>query len=110
MIFGIVGNTEKPIVRGVSGNLIEYFQKKSLKFCVDAALGRWLNGGVSRPIVDPSSICKDGKLAPQCDMIIALGGDGTMLAAARMVGAQGTPILGINLGKLGFLAEVSVDE
>ena len=43
-------------------------------------------------------------------MVISLGGDGTMLAAARIVGKHGTPILGVNLGKLGFLAEVSVDE
>jgi NAD+ kinase len=44
------------------------------------------------------------------DMIISLGGDGTMLSTARLVGDAGIPILGVNLGKLGFLAEVSIDE
>lgn len=43
-------------------------------------------------------------------MIVALGGDGTMLSTARSVGGRELPILGINLGKLGFLAEVSVGD
>ena len=40
------------------------------------------------------------------DMLITLGGDGTMLHAAHLVAARGTPILGIHMGRLGFLAEV----
>lgn len=44
------------------------------------------------------------------DMIISLGGDGTMLAAARQYAEQGIPILGVNLGRLGFLADLSVDK
>jgi NAD+ kinase len=42
------------------------------------------------------------------DALITLGGDGTMLRAAHMVAEQGTPILGIHMGHLGFLAEVTV--
>ena len=40
------------------------------------------------------------------DMLITLGGDGTMLRAAHLRAADGTPILGIHMGRLGFLAEV----
>lgn len=43
------------------------------------------------------------------DMLISLGGDGTMLEAARMVGSSGTPILGVNLGRLGFLTAASAE-
>ena len=44
------------------------------------------------------------------DMAISLGGDGTFLKAARYVGATGIPIVGINIGRLGFLADVSANE
>lgn len=45
-----------------------------------------------------------------CDYVISMGGDGTLLATARLVGATGVPILGINLGSLGFLTQVTIDE
>lgn len=44
------------------------------------------------------------------DYVISLGGDGTMLAVGRALGRQAIPIIGVNLGKLGYLAEYSVDE
>ena len=44
------------------------------------------------------------------EAIIVLGGDGTMLRAARLVGERGVPIVGVNLGSLGFLTEVRMDE
>ena len=44
--------------------------------------------------------------APALDMLVTLGGDGTIVSAVRVVAAFGVPILGVNLGRLGFLAEV----
>lgn len=46
----------------------------------------------------------------EADMVISLGGDGTFLKAASRVGRKGIPILGINTGRLGFLADISPEE
>jgi NAD+ kinase len=50
------------------------------------------------------------KLVDQADLVISLGGDGTLLTAARALVDKKTPLLGINLGRLGFLADVSVGD
>jgi NAD+ kinase len=49
----------------------------------------------------------DEDLATRADMVIAFGGDGTILRAARLAARAGVPILGVNLGGFGFLAELS---
>lgn len=49
-------------------------------------------------------------LAAVSEMMLVLGGDGTMLRASRLVSEKGTPILGINLGTLGFITEVNRNE
>ncbi|GMQ96675.1 MAG: NAD(+) kinase [Gammaproteobacteria bacterium] len=49
-------------------------------------------------------------LARQCDLMIVIGGDGTLLTAARAMAESDVPIVGVNLGRLGFLADVSLDQ
>src|SRR5436190_14781008 len=50
------------------------------------------------------------KLAGDVDLILVLGGDGTMIATARMIGDQEVPVLGVNYGGLGYLAEFRIEE
>ena len=50
------------------------------------------------------------ELGQRSDLIVSLGGDGTMLRAMRLADRQRAPVLGVNLGKLGFLAEIDVPE
>ncbi len=49
-------------------------------------------------------------LPPDTEFIVGMGGDGTMLSIARHYGRLGVPILGVNMGGLGFLTEISLDE
>ena len=51
-----------------------------------------------------------GELGSRSDLLVSLGGDGTMLRAMRLADGHRAPVLGVNLGKLGFLAEVDVPE
>jgi len=55
-------------------------------------------------------IVKDEELAPAVDLILVLGGDGTMIATARMLGDTEVPVLGVNYGGLGYLAEFRIEE
>ena len=50
------------------------------------------------------------KLAQEVDLVLVLGGDGTMIATARMIGDSDVPVLGVNFGGLGYLAEFRIEE
>lgn len=57
----------------------------------------------------PVRLVEEANLARQADLLVAVGGDGTMLHTARMAAPEGVPVLGINRGRLGFLADVGPD-
>lgn len=77
----------------------------------------WLTDRDKEVLLDPplKKIGKDADypsralIAKEADLLIVLGGDGTMLSAARLVEHRSLPILGVNMGGLGFLTETTVD-
>jgi NAD+ kinase len=99
MRFGIIANMERPDAEQVVGRIVRWAEANE----VALTLGEFaLEGTVSGyPAV------LNSELHEHADIIISLGGDGTMLASARAVGTHGTPILGINLGSLGFLTQLT---
>jgi NAD+ kinase len=104
MTFGITGNTTKDKLKQVVPDLLHWFRQKRVDYILDIELLKFLKLNQSEP---------NGKLetiALDCNIILAFGGDGTFLSTARAIGASNVPILGINLGRMGFLAEVTVDE
>ncbi len=76
---------------------------------------RWLQGHGHSALVEEEAGVSGVPSAPGCDiagradLLVVLGGDGTLIHAAGLCGRQEVPILGVNLGKLGFLTEVPRD-
>jgi NAD+ kinase len=57
-----------------------------------------------------ATVVSEAELAERADAVVSLGGDGTMLGALRLVARRPVPVLGVNLGNLGFLVEVEPEE
>lgn len=110
MKFAITGNIEKQELPSVVERLIRRFKSKGISYVLPTSLAVGLKGKVEKKLLNQSKIVSETVLHKECDILISLGGDGTILRMARLVHRYSTPILGINLGKLGFLAEVSLDE
>jgi len=69
--------------------------------------------GIAREVsgLDCGTVAVDeAELLDRAGLLVSLGGDGTMLRAMRLVHPRATPVLGVNVGRLGFLAEVDIDE
>ncbi|MBS1553049.1 MAG: NAD(+)/NADH kinase [Bacteroidetes bacterium] len=102
--FGIFGNTGKEDVKKLLSEIVSYLVSNKIEFLVDENLAEISSGNLHKH----SSSKK--KILEQADYILSLGGDGTFLNTARTVGSNNIPILGINLGRLGFFSEVSPAE
>jgi NAD+ kinase len=97
---GICLKEDQPQAEGAVRQLVEWLGERSITVLGDAQCAGWAG-------LEP---CSREALAQQADLIVALGGDGTLLSVARATGTRSVPILGVNLGRLGFLAEVSAEE
>ena len=96
---GLVAKYQEPKAAQMVRWLIPWLKKRGKKVCVENGLAR--TGAQS---------CSKKQMAAKADLIIALGGDGTLLNIAPLVERPEVPILGVNLGGLGFITEVAVDE
>lgn len=108
MRFALFGNTHETGKSAHAEELLRILSSYDDEVYVDADFNRFLCEKQSFAL-EPSGLISDLTLQG-IDMAISLGGDGTFLKAARCIGATGIPIVGINTGRLGFLADVSADE
>lgn len=97
MIVGIYSNPERDVNLFVTKKLIDLLRREDVDFLVHETLKKHIDG------VDYFSNNK------KTDVVIALGGDGTILSAVNFSAEKNTPVLGINLGQLGFLSECTAD-
>jgi NAD+ kinase len=108
MIIGIMANTTKKSAYQVISDLVNILDKNGF----DYLLSKEISGDkkYSTLKLNKNAFLDDDKLSRQCDMIISIGGDGTMLATAFHAQKYDKPVFGINLGKLGFLVDANIDQ
>lgn len=99
---GIISKPNKPELSGIVPPLVEWLRKHDYKIIGD------LETAPHYPGLDVAP--RDQISSRPLDLVIVLGGDGTLISAARAVARAGIPVLGINLGSLGFLTEVPLEE
>src|SRR5262245_40381780 len=96
---GLVAKYQEPKATQMVRWLIPWLKKRGKRVLVE--------NGVVR---GAAHSCSKKEMAAKADLIISLGGDGTLLNIAPLVERPEVPILGVNLGGLGFITEVAVDE
>lgn len=109
MIYGITGNIRKDAIWSPVAEFATWLEAESLPFLLQGDLA---DGLASRELLDIDTCHshRSDALAADSDILLSFGGDGTMLQSAHEVGTYETPILGVNIGRLGFLAEIEVGQ
>ena len=100
---GLIAKRGDARVGETLGRLIAMLRARGLEVLLDAHS----RGAYSDP--DTTEVARDA-LGGRCDLVIVVAGDGTFLSAARSLVDQDVPLLGVNLGRLGFLADIMPDE
>jgi len=98
---GFVVKPHAPDIEKILKELILYFEKRGIESILEDVAGQKLDkvGGVRRE-----------EIPGHVDLVVVLGGDGTLLSIAHLAAQEDVPVLGVNLGNLGFLTEVPLDE
>ena len=98
---GVFCKPKAPSATDILGRLIPWLRKQNYYVFLDEG---------TAAIINETSSHEKKEIFQQADLLIALGGDGTLLSVARVAHPHNIPILAVNLGSLGFLAEISIDE
>ena len=105
--FAIFGNTHQAKKSACVQELIDKLNEHNATLLIDAAFYQYLTQKL-HIVVNPEELIEDSVF--DADFAISLGGDGTFLEAARRVGDKGIPVFGINMGRLGFLADYQAED
>jgi NAD+ kinase len=99
---GIISKPKKAEVGETVGPLLDWLRARSIEVCLDKETGASLASG--------DKCLTRNEIPSHVDLIIVLGGDGTLLAAARALNRKPVPLLAVNLGGLGFLTVITREE
>ena len=106
MLIGIIANITKESVLDVVSSFTSKLRKEKIDYLLTNSI--FEETGKLKLKIDKDSISEDDELYKKSDIIISIGGDGTMLATAYKAHIFNKPVLGLNLGKLGFLVQTDV--
>jgi len=101
---GLIAKRDDTQVKECLKILINFLAKRALRIVIDAPSAQLLSH------TDLNIVTNTEELGIRCDLIIVIGGDGTLLQAARLLAKHDVRILGINLGRLGFLTDINPTE
>lgn len=104
---GIITKRNRPEVISFTRSLVEWFSPKKVEVFVEQEMKDLFNPPLSASFLH---FIRREEFPSRVEMVIVLGGDGTLLGVAQMVWRHGIPILGVNFGGLGFLTEISLEE
>jgi len=104
---GIIPKRNKPEAITITRDLVEWLQAKGLDVYLEEETGKRIQPSLSGPRLN---LVGKEEFPQHVEIVVVLGGDGTLLSVARAVWKQGIPILGVNLGGLGFLTEIGLEE
>ncbi len=99
---GLIVNYKKEKTRETTYRIINWLNSKKLKVCIE--------GNMGKEIGKEELNCPTEKFLKEVDLVISLGGDGTLLRAARLAAAEDIAVFGVNLGGLGFLTQIGIDD
>ena len=97
---GILTKPKFPEVKGTLRDVVAWLRARNINVIL---------GETSATLLGELDGYQDAQLSNKADVLLVLGGDGTMLNAARLVAERSIPILGVNMGGLGFLTEVRLE-
>jgi NAD+ kinase len=99
----IMGRAGDPGIAPALKALLSHLQTHDLRVLVDSALRSLIDGKIS------AAFAEHAQIGAQADLAIAIGGDGTLLKVAHIFTSRPVPLVGVNLGRLGFLTDISPD-
>jgi len=108
MLIGIIANITKENVSDVVSSFINELKKQKMDYLLTKTLVE--DKDKLKIEIDEDFISDDEDVYQKSDMIISIGGDGTMLSTAYRAQFYDKPVLGLNIGKLGFLAEIDISQ
>lgn len=109
MTFGIRGNTDKVDLPSTVAKAVSELEKHKISYLVETGLAMAIKKDTGRAI-SKNRIATPAEIVRKSDFIVSVGGDGTFLATAKLVNSREIPIIGVNMGKLGYLAEIPVNK